>query len=424
MKKHILFLLITAWLINPIAAQQEFRWEARLEHPDTSGFFNIFLTAAITSKLNHNFSDIRIFDDKEREIPYLKRMDKTIRQSDKAFEYKIVENKHNKWKGYTRLVVHNPEKQNITNFSLLVQNTDIEKWIQLSGSNDMENWYIIKDDFPVHTPYTDSDTLELRILDFPISNYEYYELILYDYNNEPLKVIKAQYYDISTKDVKYIKVPDPKITQNDTLEKSKSIITIEFDETQYVDKLEFNIKGPTYYLRKAELRQKETESEKKMKLEYYDQMHKSFFLRSSKKNVIYLSTYRIKSLILTIDNKDDIPLEIKSVEAYQLQNYLTASLNEEQRYVLRFGNSVIEAPIYDLRYFVDSIPDTIPSLPVRKIIALKSAESEEQKPLHIPPAVLWVVVGLVTLLLAYISYRMFGEIMGRKDDQNEMDEKQ
>jgi len=413
-----LILLFTICCIFLRLEAQNFKWAAKLRPPDSSMFYNIFLTSEITSKLKPDFSDIRLYDEQQNEIPYLKRVDKTISQSDQSFRFKILENEHRKWRGYTQLLIHNPHKKNITNINLLVQNVEAEKWLKLSGSDDKQNWFIIKDQFQYLAPYTESDTVEIRILDFPVSNYEYYEILLFDYKSQAIKIYSAKYYDLAVENVKYLELPPPIIEQNDTLERNRSVITITFKEPQYIDKLIFEIRGPNYYFRKAGLVKGEQFSEKKLKLEYYDQLDKSFQLTSTRTNEVFLSSYRAKSLKLLIDNKDDEPLKIRLVKAYQLQTYISAFLQANDKYTLHFGNKYTETPVYDLRYFIDSIPDTIPQIAIMGIQQLKNDENQnENEAIKIPSFYLWIVVGVVTALLAFVSYKMFGEVMNKETDE-------
>lgn len=417
MKRIIIILL----LLSNIGFAQNLKWQTHLNRTDTSGFFKIFLIPEITSKLNYNFADIRIFNQKNKEIPYLKSLDKTIKSTDKYHAYKIIENKHKLRKAYTRLLIHNPDKKDITNIVLFVENNDYEIVLKLSGSNDQKSWYIIKDNFSVLPVLSNKETTEVRILDFPLSNYEFYEILVYDYNHKAIKIKKAIYYDIKSENIKYQELKAPYISQDDTIQKEKSIVKLTFKEPQYIDKLVFDVENNGgFYLRNVTLTKEFTQNEKTIKTEFYDEAPLNFQLSSTSDNTVYLPSYKAQILKIVIKNKNNEPLKIKSVKAYQLKTFLTVYLKEKQKYTLKFGNPQLETPLYDLKYFADSIPDTIPEINVGKLINLQKTKTEEERKWYVSPTYLWIIVGAIAAFLLYMSYKMFGELI-RSFDEPESD---
>lgn len=393
---------------------QIFDWKADLETVDSSGFYNIFLSPELTSKLTHDFADIRIYNSDNEEIPYLIKTDKKITKRGRAKDFIVLENKHKLRKKYTRVLIHNPDGEEVTNIALTIKNVDFEKWIKISGSNDEKNWFVIQPNSPYQSAHTTAETSEIHIVDIPITEYQYYELLLFDYNNTPIEVFDVKYYNIDIQNESYTEIPSPTITQNDTIEPGKSIVTIQFDTPQYIDKMVFNIDGPLFYLRRAEMEKIDTVSEKKMKLEMYDQMEQELYLRSQQENAIHLSNYKAQTIELIIENKDNPPVTVESVDAYQLNNYLIAYLRHNRNYFMRFGNEYIEQPLYDLRYFRDSIPDTIPVVKVAKIYQPQKGDTTNRV-FNINPVYLWIIVGIVTVLLILLSVRMFKEIMQNRE---------
>jgi len=410
MKKYLFFFKATLifLLISHCSYSQMFEWKADIETVDSSGFYNIFLVSQITSKLNNNFSDIRIFNIDNQEIPYIIQSDKNFILSGEKNKLSIIENKHKKIKGYTSLLIHNSGKDNISNIALIINNIPGEKWIKINASDDKKQWYVLKENSLYLTNFNDSETSEIQLFNFPESKYEFYELVIYDYNNQPIEVLSAWQYNVNYTSNAYTILAEPKIVQDDTSKTDKSIIYIEFEEAQYIDKLEFEFDGPFFYLRKAEIEREDTLGEKKMKLEMFDQMDEGFYFHSHKENVLYFSGYYAKKLKLIIENKDNEPLILVKVNAYQINSYITAWLQEGIKYNLRFGNENADVPLYDLSYFKDSIPDSIQIVRVTNI-ENTTVSSETKKILDINPIYLWIVVGIVIALLAFIAFKMFRE---------------
>ena len=403
--------LLLAFSMAALAANaQRFEWIATITPPQTTGFQNIYLPPEVTSRLNHNYADIRLFDQDGKEVPYLQRIDRRAVMGDESLEMAIDENKHQRRKGHTRLRLANPQKKELDNIFLLIEPTDHEVWIKMSGSQDGKNWFILKESSPYFPELDDDGLMRLSLLDFPKNDYPFVELLLYDYNNKPVVVEKALNYELGPTRYNYSEIKPLDFTQNDTIEEGYSLITIKFDQEHYIDRISFQFEGPVFYMRRAELSKLDTLSEKKMKVEFFDQAKRQFYVSSNGGNILYLSDYKAQTFYLRVKNDDSPPLRMVSANAYQLNKYLTAYLEAGKRYELRFGNERLSPPLYDLKYFRDSIPDTIPTVHIHGLPSPAQAE-QEAKMLEVPTALLWSMVGLVTLLLAFLSVRMFREII-------------
>ncbi len=384
---------------------QIFDYESVLKTVDSNGYYKIFLPPQITSKLNADFTDIRIINAQEKEVPFIKIVDKKI-ETQKYHHFKILEKKYRAVKGYTKIAIHNPRKEDITNICLIVNNPQLQKTIKLAGSNDKKHWFEIHD-FSFQPNLAEVENIELRLIDFPITTYEYYELKIYAPENIEIEVIKAFYYDISIKNIKYTTVGKPKVQQNDSLEQKVSIIEVDFEEPQYIDQLTFEFADSTYFLRKVEIYEPKKRREKKVRMEFFNQLSSDFFISSNRINKLQLANHKVEKLFLRIYNQNDNPLKIKSVRGYQLKHYLCASLDSGQQYKLQFGNLSIGAPMYDLRFFRDSLPNTMLETLPKEIRKIGAKVSEEEKIIIVPPAVMWGVAIVVIFLLAAMAFRIY-----------------
>jgi len=71
--------------------------------------------------------------------------------------------------------------------------------------------------------YSDYETSVIKIIDFPASNYEYYEILIDDWKSNPINVLKAGFYNISVEKGKYSPVEEPQISQIDLKEEKQSL---------------------------------------------------------------------------------------------------------------------------------------------------------------------------------------------------------
>ncbi len=384
---------------------QDFNWQSKTGPAEKKGFHEILLSPDITGKLRDDLGDIRIFDSAGSEVPYIQYSEKPVLYKQMFKEYTILKKEHRY--DYTRLVIHNPEKSEITNFSLVIKNADVRKWLTLNASDDQKQWYALKEHYYFQSFYNNDSTSEIRVLNFPKSNYEYYELLVCDYFDKPINILKAGYYDLSVEAGKYSAIETPHIFQADTLK--QSIVKITFNSLQYIDKLQFEIEGPEFYFRNASLSLGRMVNVKGVSKITYEQI-KPFNISSNSNNSELLTSFPATELYLVIDNFDDHPLKIKSVKAFQLNHYLTANLKQGEVYTLKFGNEKLSPPVYDLKFFADSIPDNLPRLLTGQIFKIDKIQPGNNKPFYFDPVFIWIAIGIVALLLGIVSVKMMKEM--------------
>lgn len=370
MKKQTLVILLSL-LASRLVQAQDFKWEAKIPPVKKDGFYNILLTPEVSQHLKHDLSDIRIYESTAKETPYLLKSE-TSSESTQFRTYEIVENKSIPH-CCTHVILHNAAGNSINNISLIIKNSDVRKAARLSGSDDKINWYIIKDNYNLESIYNDRSTSEVKILDFPLSDYAFYKLDIDDSLNAPLKILRAGYYDSHVEEAKYISLPSPQITQTDSSDR-KSYVKISFPTPQYVSRLKIEVASPSYFLRNARLCLHVKEKNKS----YFNPIA-SLQLRSNHDNIFMPDYELISDLYLIIENKDDQPLKLKSVSAYQLIHYLTARLEKQKEYSLRFGDKKLYYPQYDLEFFKDSIQVEQELLKPQQPVNIEKSEMVQQK---------------------------------------------
>ena len=398
-KYFLLFISVFIFKINGFS--QTFGWQAKLGSVQDAGYYKIFLNSDVTSHLHHAFPDIRLYDNKNNEIQYILNQKKVIYDKGKRTELKILKNKYRKFKHFTEVIIENTENIEISNLIFKVVNTNNPVFIKILGSSDYEKWYILKNNYPTVPDITNADTTEIKVMNLPASDFKYYKILFHDYDEKNIEVAKVYYHDLADIRAEYTQLPKPEITQKDTLD--KSIITVEFNEAQFIDMFTFGIQGPEFYLRKVQMTKDDTIDELIPGEEFYDQMKKDFWFGSLKSNRINLADYKAKKIIFTIDNKDNQPLKIYKVNAYQLKNYMIAWLLPDTRYHLLFGNKDAGFPNYDLPYFRDTIPKILPKTYIYNIKRNENAETKINTIWKFPVKYLWISIGIFAIFLIIIS---------------------
>lgn len=405
-KSLLLSILI---LLSQNIFSQEFGWQADFTNTNQTGFVNIWLSPKINSTLKSDFSDLRIYDSKGTEIPYILQEEKFRNRKTFFKEYKIIEKKHVAGKGYTRIVIHNPEKKIIDNISVIIKNADVKKWLKLNGSDDNKTYYVLNDNYIYSSSPNNDGTSEIKVLQFPNTDYQYLELLVSDYFDKPINVLKVGYYDTQIENGLYSDLKISSVKQNDNKQKKESEILFGFETPQYIDKLNFYTEGSTYYLRKAELyKQSEQWNKKKKENEDYWELVRNFEINSFSNASLHFQRMKAEKLKLVIKNHDNQPLKIKEIKARQLTKFLVTELKKDQTYSIKFGNPELRKPNYDLQYFADSIDKNLPLIKVDKIRKLKKEEVKKNKSFF-DSVYIWVALGIVVLGLGFMSIKMMKE---------------
>lgn len=382
-------------------------FQASIPSVDSSAYYHIFLPPNVTAHLNHTFSDLRIYDQNKLETPYIRLSEDEMYKTAKSIELKILQNNYKKTKKYTNILIQNSNFFDINNLVLIVDNPrNSEVWVNISGSNDMKNWNVLKNNSRYMPEYSDSATAQIRINDLPESKFEYYRILIYDYNKLIFNVSKVLNFDIANKNIEFVEVEKPTFIQDDSSESNLTIVQISFNQPQYIDKILFEISEPENYLRKAEIAKKDSTTGKRIRLQFYDQNQKDFYLCSDSSNELLLSRYYAKNLFLIVTNNDDNPLIFSDITAYQQKEYIVAYLEANKKYTMLFGNKNVPAPIYDLKFFKNNIPATCDIIEVTNIKQLTDNHNDT-KTVHIKPIYLWIVFLIVIIILAIISVKMF-----------------
>ncbi len=403
MKKSIFFIQFL-YLCVAVNAD-DFKWKTQIDSVKKSDFYKILLSPNVISCAKSDYSDLRILDSRHKEVPYLFVSENHVTEQKAFKQYKIVENKYLPKQAITRIVIHNQDKSTISNLVLQIRNTEIEKEITLKGSDDRNNWFIIKRKFPVLSSVFEENTSELRIIDFPKSNYEFFEITLNDKRKDPLQIMSVGYYDSETNEGLYTEITTPTLYQSDSVKLKKSFVRLTFKEAYEIDRLDIVIKGPDFYMRNCTVGRYIIFNNKKV-LEPIN----SFVITSGKLTIWNFNRLKTNELIIEIDNADNTPLQITAVKAYQLSKYLIANLKSDEKYELFYENEKIASPNYDLQYFTDKIPKDILVLKTNRIVRLPKTASLIL-PAFFTKTYIWLALVLVIALLGWLSIKITREMM-------------
>ncbi len=403
--KIITFSLSILFVFNvAIGNANDFKWKTLIDSVLDNGFHKIILSPDVLSGTETDCSDLRIYDSKHNEVPYILRIENRETESLFFKVYKILENNYLSKKAITRIVVHNQNKAIIASLVLKIRNTNIVKEITLKGSDNQLNWFIIENKYKVLLSHAVDKTFEYTTIDFPNSNYEYFEITLNDKRKDPLQVMDVGYFDSEIYKGAYSKIPKPTLIQYDSSKIKKSFIFLKYSKSHIINQLELRVEGPVYYLRKCNIGLYKYSNKKR-----YFEIIASDEISSERSTIFSFNNLKTSELVIEIDNADNVPLKIVAAETYQLSRYLIANLKTEDTYELFWGNEKLSLPNYDIRYFTEKINSNIPVLNTKAIISLPKSKPASTT-VFFSKAVIWIAIVAVILLLGYLTLKITREI--------------
>ncbi len=386
------------------AGQGRFTHKCPVGGISQTGFYRITLTPQVLSLCREDFADLRIMDDSGRMVPYVLKTDLPVFSSRNFVEFPIVHRET--WRdSSTTIEMANQAGHAIPSLLLIMKNSSASRSCSLSGSDDRQHWYIIRENIGLEQANDNTSDSFMQSLSFPLSNYRYFKIVIADRGALPLRILRAGIYASSTTYGKYLQLPPALVKQADSADHHSYLQAI-FPQAFLVDRLEVEMHGPDLYkrtLRVSARSQGQTRWLGETEI-------------SPQSALISLQTARTDTLLIDIDNKDNQPLQLQSLRVYQLNRYLIAYLQAGRHYALLEGDASLQAPDYDLKYFTDTLRANLPEIQPELPQALGVSPPAAALTSHGATRWLWVVMGAILLLLLVFSYRLLQSLSKKSSD--------
>lgn len=396
---RLLLILFLALATPRSQAQDGFSYRSELDTVRQAGWYKITLMPDVLAKCKEDLSDLRIRDSAGNPVPYVEKSDLPVFTTENFATFPILSNEK-LVDSFTEVVVGNASTGNISSLLLVMKNSSAHRSAILSGSDDREKWFVIREHIELQEAGSDTADHYVQSISFPSSNYRFFKLILEDKGLLPVNILRIGATSRSFTIGKYLGVPFPALAQKDSSDKH-SYITLQYRDRYRIDKLNLLLQGPPLFKRNLRVYDREKNGDRFVAETVISPGITSFSIPSVKTN----------SLLLEIVNEDNKPLLVQAVQTAQLNQYLLAWLQPGYGYSLLAGNEQAQAPEYDLKYFVDSLtkdPQEILSGPLQPI--RPGASVAVQPHSDHSGLLLWGILAIVLLLLASLSYKMMKSI--------------
>lgn len=388
-------------ILNGYTQQKPYNAWIDIASVPSSGYYNIQLDNRIVALSNGNLQHLSITKQdtpKQTEVPYFVRKAQPIAQETTLIDYpidRLVERD-----SINRFIIHNTTQRTIKDFYVVINKADVSINATVKGSTNNKDWFIVKQKTPIYSYHKVNDKEVTLLVDIPEGQYTYYEIELINNQAAPLKINHVS----TVMDTKTYGQFNPTHLKFDRLTTSKKTSIISFVKQKIpceLSKLVVHVNTPEHYYRQAVLKDSIT------KIEI------PFLLSSKSKNEVIIDNALVINPYIEIGNADNQPLVISSIETYSLTRFLTAYLEENENYRIKLSSLFDSIRSYDIEHFKDDIPRVLPIIQTKDFVfdELTTINKEEAKKTeHTLNTILWIVIIVVGLVIAFICYKTFRKI--------------
>ncbi len=397
----ILFLLIA----NAAMAQEfKFKYQRTLEGVNDT-WHTINIPTDAYSKLNSDFSDVRIIgilaNGDTIEVPYILKT-KADKYDNQLVDFSLINQVKKKGIYYYTFKLRAPQVVNTLELSFNKANFD---WlVTLEGSHNQQEWFTILEQSRIVGIKNKNTSYKYTTLEFKEISYAYLRIKLPSKLDpqfkkatmEQKRVIKGLYNSPAISSFKVME--DDKQNETNILVSLNKMMPISFIKVLVTDSI-------NYY--------------RPIKVEYaidsiknntgWHYLYKHLFnatLSSLHKAGHNFSNQVLKHIKITIDNKDNEPLNYAGVKLHGNPHHLITRFSKPATYYLVYGNAQGYVPTYDITRFQENIPATITALNVGQERRVEEEKKIVQEALFTNSIWLWVVMITVILLLGWFSIKM------------------
>ncbi|NDV95725.1 hypothetical protein D0T84_12495 [Dysgonomonas sp. 521] len=402
--KKIIFTCLLSFLVLHIQGQSV--WQASVRPVEAKGYYNIELDQPVIAKsAKKDLSDLKILDSKNNEIPYFLRSVSPVQEVSRFENYALKQNLVQD--SLNVVVVDNAGQEDIDRFYIVIRSADVNKYASVRGSNDLSQWYIVKQKTAISgLGYKQANNEEVLLLDIPQGNYKYYEIEIENNQKSPLKILRVGKFENSSIYGQFTEIDPGKFVKKDSTDKKTYIRFPDIQDTYKINRLEITVQNDAFYLRDAVM--------------FDTIIRQSFNFRLSSKtdNSFFADNFPLgKHTVIVIENNNNLPLEIVSVKAYGLNRYLCAYLEKGQNYYLQVGITENGIPKYDIEHFKNEIPIDLPIVKTDNLHSVPYAvDTPQERELSLieKPVFLWSVIILIGLFLTFVCFKTIKEMRKKK----------
>lgn len=365
----------------------------------------IILPNELFGKTLQDLSDIRILGLTESndtiEAPYLLRLT-TEKISSKEVAFKALNTAHNDKGHYFTFEI--PTKEPINQIKLDFAQENFDWRITLEGSQDQKEWFTVVENYRILSIKNEQTDFQFTKLTFPSSKYRFFRVLINSKENPELSVVRIAQNEIT--DGTFSKYHIKQINAKELRQTNQTEIDIELQLPVRVSHINIGVSDTFDYYRPVTIKYLTDSLKTEQGWKYNYSTLVSGTLNSIENNEFQFRSTTVKKLKIVIDNHDNQPLTIGTLQAKGYTHELITRLTDQATYYLIYGNKKAVKPNYDIERFTDNIPESLTSLELGNELTIEKEEVPLTEPLFKNKTWLWTIITVIILLLAWFSVKM------------------
>jgi hypothetical protein len=385
------------------AAAQQPQWRTTLPPIQQSGLHVVHVSPEVVGRSQVGLQDVRLVAPDSSLVPYLLRVEPESTTAARTVPITLLRNEQVGVRTIVEIEV--PSGTLMDGLELSVRNAQVNKAARITGSDDRQQWYMVKDQGIILTG--DGAARSLRWLDLPLSDHRYYRIELNDSLTPPVQVLGVGHTMQARTEGRYVRLDHVRWERRE--EPGRTVFMVHGDHPLQVDRLHYSttdtlpfLREATLYTMRSELR---TERRQRKVLHRWREELGTATLASYQRRYLPGPGRCVDTLFIEVRNGDDRPLAITAWNVEQRQRSLLAYLTAGQTYTLTTGDKQAKAPTFDLVHFSDSLPTPVATIDLPALSAVAPA-APPNIPFDLSSALVWVALVLVGGLSALAAVRM------------------
>lgn len=407
-------LLLTIVYLYSFAQTEGYRFRADIRPVNETGFYNILLTPQLNAHLKTDFSDLRIVNSSGKWVPHLLRNPATEQTHQMAlWDLSITKNVGDN--NSSEIIISSPH-QKISNLHFFLRNTSVERFGNLTGSEDSTNWFIINDSVQLKPVPSDLSGESEFVINFPPNNYRLYKLSITNKAKAPYAISKvgSSYLIIETGTDQSLWQPvlNPAgtITQKDS--GKISYITVVQKAAFHSNRIQLSFSGLKYFNRLVELY---IPPSGKQSIHLPGRFVTSFSISNNSSLLFNVPLFNDSVFYLLIHNEDNLPLRAETIKTYSGPQVATVYLEKNSQYTVILGNASATLPNYDLKATDIDLRKALPVAVTGDTKEIQNNKAVVDSPWYKTRLMLWLAIVAAASVLTFFTFRLIKD-MGKSKD--------
>ncbi len=418
MKKLVKYIVLGCFIgisVNGFS-QEGYLYKRKIElKKDTLNWNSIEIPDEMYHKVKPDLSDIRIFGFKDNdtiEVPYILKFIPNDFDFGLSLSGKIINKSYSSSKFYFTIEIDQDDKV-LNKIDLSFTNENFDWKVKLEGSQNQNEWFSILDNYRILSIKNSETDYRFEKLVFEDSKYKFYRISV-ETNQEPKLKDFYLYGEVTNENVQFKTLNIKDFSLKTDKKNRQTIIEFSLKNKLPVHSLKLNVNDEFLYHRPIVIEYlKDSTKTEKGWIKNYNHFSSGIISSRERTDFVCYSNfeYIAKDFRIIIDNQDNIPLKINSVDVNALDYNLIFQLPNESDLYLYYGNSEAFEPSYDLKKYRGFINETDIKInsTLSDEILIPKKEEIVQKPLFESEYWLWIVMGIIIIVLGYFSLKMISK---------------